>query len=403
MKKTACIFIALAISLSLCACGLAAASSGDDEPIDLPETLESKNLVAAPTPSPDPTQEPTIEPAPEYFVVSMIGDCTFAGSQYIKGTSYSFEGVVGEDYAYPFAETLRFFMDDDLTLANLECTFSDQNLYPHTTFGFLAPTAYVDILSEGSVEFVTTANNHSNDFGSPGYEDTVTTLQNAGIGYAGNNETALYVTESGFIIGIYAAGFSANEFDITAGIHSLRTAGAEFIIAAFHWGFEGSYHETNSQIKLGHAAVDAGADLVYGCHAHVLQRVEEYGGTYILYSLGNWSFGGNTSPRDLDSVIARVTVKRDVCNTVSVEGIELIPCTISGTKGNNYQPVPYQEGSDEYLRTLSKLDGTFTGPDLTVDYSYYHRNNDADGVKEVAEPEGSTVEEEGSENMTEAS
>jgi poly-gamma-glutamate capsule biosynthesis protein CapA/YwtB (metallophosphatase superfamily) len=396
MKKAECIIIILALGFLIGACGTTAAVQGDVKaagatqiPIGTTQTLEPKNL-------PEPTAEADPGPLPEYFVISMIGDCTFAGSQYIKGAAYSFEGVVGDDYAYPFAETLQFFEDDYLTIANLECTFSDQGLYPRSTFGFLAPTSYVNILKEGGVEFVTTANNHSNDFGEAGYEDTVLTLQNAGIGYAGDNEGTFYKTDNDPVIGIYAAGFNANGFDAAAGINSLKEAGADFIIAVFHWGLEGSYHETSSQKQLGHAAIDAGADLVYGCHPHVLQRVEEYEGTYIIYSLGNWSFGGNTSPRDLDSAIARATLMRDVDGQMSVTGLELIPCSISGTTGNNYQPVPYEEGSEGYMRALSKLDGTYTGPDLVVDYSYYHRDKntgspDEETFIEVTDPEATSV------------
>ena len=68
-----------------------------------------------------------------------------------------------------------------------------------------------------------------------------------------------------------------------------------------HWGLEGSYRVTESQKQLGRAAIDAGADIVYGSHPHVLQQIDEYNGGYIVNSLGNWSFGGNTAPRDRDA------------------------------------------------------------------------------------------------------
>ena len=142
-----------------------------------------------------------------------------------------------------------------------------------------------------------------------------------------------------------------------------------------HWGLEGSYRVTESQKQLGRAAIDAGADIVYGSHPHVLQQIDEYNGGYIVNSLGNWSFGGNTAPRDRDTAIVQFTVKRDVDGSVSVEGWEAIPCCLSSTPGvNDYRPEPYAEGSEEYERTMSKLLGSFTGPDLVVDYSDYHKD-----------------------------
>lgn len=141
-----------------------------------------------------------------------------------------------------------------------------------------------------------------------------------------------------------------------------------------HWGIEGSYRVTGGQEQLGRAAIDAGADIVYGSHPHVLQRIDEYNGGYIVNSLGNWSFGGNTAPRDRDTAIVRFSVKRDLDGTVSVEGYEAVPCCLSSTEGiNDYRPTPYEEGSEAYERTMSKLDGSFDGPDLVVDYSEYHK------------------------------
>lgn len=76
-------------------------------------------------------------------------------------------------------------------------------------------------------------------------------------------------------------------------------------------GHRGSYQVTANQEALAHAAIDAGAHIVCGTHPHVLQKMESYNGGYIFYSLGNFSFGGNTAPRDTDTAIAQVTVKKD--------------------------------------------------------------------------------------------
>ena len=114
-----------------------------------------------------------------------------------------------------------------------------------------------------------------------------------------------------------------------------------------------------------------GADGVIGTHPHCPQGWETYKGKPIFYSLGNWSFGGNTSPRDRDTAIAQIKLTLMKDDTYAISGYELIPCCLSSTAGSNdFRPVPYEAESDEFTRTMSKLDGSFNGPDLNVDYSY---------------------------------
>ncbi len=343
------------------------------------EAAPPTSLAQTPTPDPAPvetaepsqTPEPTPEPTAEVFELSFIGDITPDAVPYHRGSAAAYQNVVKEDnLAYVFEHTLQYFEDDDFTMANFECVLSDYTVAASKNFTFRAPPSYAELMTLGSVEFVTLGNNHVEDYGQQGYDDTKATLDNAGIGYAGRDEYTIYETESGLKIGVYAVSFGKTA-QIKAGIKALADEGAEFIIAALHWGDEGSYDVNSLQLEQGHAAIDAGADVVYGSHPHTLQPVEFYNDHYIFYSMGNWSFGGNTDPRDKDTVIAKLEVTRDVDGTVSVTDLTLIPCAASGVKsGNNYQPVPYEEGSEDYERTISKLEGSFTGSNLTIPYEY---------------------------------
>ena len=333
-------------------------------------TPEQVVMESTPMPPPTRTPEPTPEPTPELFELSLIGDNTLAANHYSKGAQGTYEYVVGDNYAYPYEMTRQFFENDDCTIANLECVLSEYNIPDIKAFSFRAPPEYVEILTQGSVEFVSLGNNHVLDYGETGYADTKAALDNAGIGYAGRDEWAIHETESGLKIGIYAVSFG-EIYQIQAGIAALKEAGAEFIIAALHWGTEGAYRSNERQWNQGRAAIDAGADFVMGTHPHTLQEIEEYNGKYIYYSIGNWSFGGNTNPRDKDTVIVKLTVQRDVDGTISLIDRRHIPCSISGAEfGNDYQPVPYEEGSEGWERVMSKLAGTYDGPNLTVGYSY---------------------------------
>jgi hypothetical protein len=357
---------------SLHAAGDRAAQTQTPAPASSPTAAPASPApeTAAPTASAPETAAPAAQA--RTFTLTFIGDITPDTVAAFRGTAAAYQNVVKtDDLGYVFAKTKQYFEDDDFTMANFECVLSDADTAPaDKNFTFRAPTAYAGLLTAGSVEFVTLGNNHVLDYGQDGYADTRSALDAAGVAYAGRDEYTLYTTAGGLKIGVYAVSFGTAD-QIRTGVRALKDAGAEFIIAALHWGDEGSYDINADQTAQGHAAIDAGADVVYGSHPHTLEPIEQYNGHYIFYSMGNWSFGGNTNPRDKDTVIARLTVERDAGGAVSVTGLELIPCASSGVKdGNNYQPVPYEKDSEDYARTLTKLDGTFTGANLSIGYSY---------------------------------
>ena len=342
-----------------------------------PPVEQSAEPAATPTPTPTPTPEPT----PEYFSLSFIGDCTLAPHQ----NTQDYFNKVGDDYAYPFANTVQYFADDEYAFASLECTFSDRSLSPvgYPTFYFRAPTSYVNILLEGGVDFVTTANNHLSDFGDKGVEDTYATLDNAGLPYGKVGQAQVVTTKNGIKIGIYC-GFNINDGyfvpttdECVNAINQMKADGAEYIVMAFHWGKELYYKPTQKMIDLAQACIDAGADLIYGTHPHVLGPIVEYNGGIIMYSVGNWSFGGNTQPTDQDTAIIQVTIKRDVDGSITTEGYDAIPCCVSsnmsgGVGYNDYKPTPYPEDNEGYKRVLSKLDMNSGWENANKDYSAWY-------------------------------
>ena len=360
--------------------------------VDFPVELYGKSSVAAVAKSQPPEQdpEPTPEPTPAFeersFVLSIVGDCTLASPQFIDPTEgRSIEYHIKQDYALPFSNTVGYFLDDDLTLANLECVLCDKKLFSYEQFSFRAPTAYAQIMLEGGVDFVTTANNHIEDFGEQGYESTYETLESYGLPYGKNGETSLFTTESGLTVGIYCctgtyrSGFLVIDPEpAVAAVRQLREDGAEYVICAFHWGKELVYSPRDDQVELAHACIDAGADLIYGSHSHCLQPIEQYHGGVILYSMGNWVFGGSTAPTDKDTAIVQLQVERRADGSIVTTDCSIIPCCVSsrpvkdGYSGDNYNdyiPTPYTEGSEAWQRTMDKLGGEFHADVEGRDYS----------------------------------
>ena len=388
-------YIAIFICCALIACTLAGCGAAPSANLPRPE-FSTPSPEATPANTDEPSTSHDSEPQDEYFTISMCGDCTLSSSQ----RENTFETIVGGDMSYPFSGVKEYFDDDYLTIANLECSLSDETLYGSGTFNFCGDAGNAEMLVDGSVEFVTLGNNHTMDFGTKGLEKTEAALDKYGVAYAAPNGSYIYEADGGIRVGLYAAPWSASQAQVVSGVSALANdPDVDIVICLMHWGIEGSYRQQGNQTSIGKAAIDAGADIVYGSHPHVLQPVEEYNGGWIIYSLGNFVFGGNTAPRDRDTAILQFTVKRDTGGNVSVEGYKAIPCSVSSTANiNDFRPKPYDEGSTEYDRAMSKLSGTFTGPDLTVDYSEYENENKTDGESPAVEPSAPAAEEGGTES-----
>ena len=343
--------------------------------------ISQREALPEETASAEAAPEATPAPEPRSFLISVIGDQTLTSHQFLGDASpYSYASRMNGDYAFPFSNTVSYFENDDFTISNLECTLSDKKLQSAQQFYFRAPKDYANILLEGGVDFVTTANNHMLDFGQEGLDETWATLEEKQISYGKEDQAQVLTTDSGLKIGVYCAynDFTPDKDRAAAAIRQMREDGAEYVICAYHWGQELYYHPNDKQIDIGHAAIDAGADLVYGTHTHCLQPIEEYHGGIILYSMGNWSFGGSTNPTDHDTAIVQLTVRREADGSIHNEGYTIVPCCVSsrpvkegyvGDGYNDYCPTPYTQGSNAYNRVLSKLDGSFKAASEGRDYS----------------------------------
>jgi len=190
---------------------------------------------------------------------------------------------------------------------------------------------------------VSLANNHTNDFFPRGYADTKANLDSFGVAYFGN-ETNTIIEIKGVKVGLFGYLMWASMEDrskITASIRELKNNGAELIIAYFHWGDDRSNVPNASQRRIGRFAIDSGADLVLGAHPHVIQGIEEYKGKNIVYSLGNFAYGGNANPADKDTFIFQQTFTFENGVLQDTNETNIIPAYISSVRHrNNYQPTP---------------------------------------------------------------
>lgn len=230
---------------------------------------------------------------------------------------------------------------------------SSQNTQEET----LTAADYAQILVKGNVETASLANNHSRDYGEQSYTDTISALENAGIGTFGYDRID-YREVNGVKVALIGTYELAKHLDIQDELkQNIKTAkenGAQLVAVYFHWGTEKETVPDETQIQLGHIAVDEGADLVIGSHPHVIQGYEKYNGRYIVYSLGNFCFGGNPNPSDKDCMIFQQTFTVTGNDVATDDNINVIPCSISSvSNSNNYQPTPAT--GDEKTRIEAKI------------------------------------------------
>ena len=295
---------------------------------------------------------------PVSLTVSVVGDCTLGTDEtFDYSTSLnSYFDSYGSSY---FLQNVKsIFSADDLTIANFEGTLTESDAREDKTFAFKAPASFAKILTDGNVEAVTTANNHSHDYGEQGFTDTLNALDAEGITHFGYDETALMDIKGVKVglVGIYELkDHMERAQQVKDNIAKVKAEGAQLVIVIFHWGNEKEEVPDSNQMALGRLAIDEGADLVCGHHPHVLQGIETYKGKNIVYSLGNFCFGGNSAPGDMDSMIFQQTF------TITEDGVQadnvtnIIPCSISSEYGyNNYQPTPAE--GEEAQRIKNKIE-----------------------------------------------
>lgn len=348
-----CLCIALAVRLALGQKSKEPADTKDpkataQEEIDTSQ-VEVTNLVIN-------TKEAKSD-EPIQITVSSMGDCTLGTDEnFNPSTSFNaYYNAQGPDY---FFKNVRSILEeDDLSIINLEGTFTDSDQRQEKTFAFKADPEYVSILTGSSIEAANLANNHSRDYGEESYTDTVETLEQAGIASFGYDQVDILEVNGVKVglTGIYElAEHLDKQEDVRTNIAALKEAGAQVIIVNFHWGIEKEYLPNDTQKTLAHLAIDEGADLVIGHHPHVLQGIERYKGKYIAYSLGNFSFGGNSNPSDKDTMIFQQTFTVQDGKVEVNDDINVIPCSLSSASGyNDYCPTPL-EGSEKE-RVLEKL------------------------------------------------
>lgn len=371
------IFILILAGIRGCSSYMSSRQAAAKKAVSMNASKDNSQKVSSDSPNTD-SSNATVS-SPVSLTLSVVGDCTLGTDEtfdYDTSLNAYYENY-GADY---FLQNVKdIFSTDDLTIANFEGTLTDSDEREDKTFAFKAPASYASILTGGSVEAVNTANNHSHDYGDQSFDDTLAALDDAGIVHFGYDETAVMDVKGIKVglVGIYELyDHLEREQQLKDNIAKVKADGAQLIVVIFHWGNETETVPDSNQTTLGRIAIDEGADLVCGHHPHVLQGIETYKGRNIVYSLGNFCFGGNSSPSDMDTMIYQQTFTIDADGVKKDNVTNIIPCSISSAAYdgyNNYQPTPAE--GDEATRILGKINersswiSTAEGSTFTAKYN----------------------------------
>jgi hypothetical protein len=308
---------------------------------------------------------PKVEDTNTEILLSAVGDCTIGTDSKFAYAS-SLPAMVtkhNNDYSYIFKNVYSIFSEDDVTIANLETTFTDSNDREDKQFNFKAPSEYAKSLTLGSIEGVNLSNNHIYDYKQKGFKDTKIALESENINYFGEGSkwiTKIKEQPFGFL-GYWGWSTDQKFLDkLKSDILDLKKTNSVVVIN-FHWGKERQYYPLAQQKKLAYFAIDNGADIILGHHPHVIQGIEQYKNRIIAYSLGNFAFGGNSNPTDKRTFIFQSNLKFTNNNLTSI-GVRVIPCSVSSVDyKNDYCPTPLQGSAKlnllTYLNKLSENSG----------------------------------------------
>lgn len=284
-----------------------------DTNITLPDTIVVSNFIpdtsmADSLVTMDSVKMDSLLASPDTITIIGVGDI-------MLGTDYpSAKYLPPGNTCYPLLEDVKPYLQDaDITFGNVEGVFAgDKGIPKHCNnpdqcYVFRMPVKYADCLVDAGFDIVSVANNHVNDFGRGGQENTIKVLDSVGLTFAGflSHPYAIYDYQG------YKIGFCA--FSPNTGVVDLKDlAGAvtivdtlekmcDIVMVSVHGGAEGKNYQhvtRKDEVFLGHnrgniyefthKLVDAGADIVFGHGPHVTRAMEIYKDRFIIYSLGNF-------------------------------------------------------------------------------------------------------------------
>ena len=316
----------LAVLMITCATACAGSTAAPEAARTQPSVANSPTTQPTPTLS-SSTTTPTAEAGP--ITIAFAGDVHFEAQlrPRLRNPEAALEPIASQLSAA------------DLTVVNLETSIGTSGTPEPKRFTFQAPPSAFDALAAAGVDVATMANNHGMDYGPDGLADTLAAiaadppLAVIGVGSDANRAFAPAIIDvRGTTVAIIGA-HSADDptADPTAHwaagpgspgvavaqdparlVEAVRAAAdtADLVVVFMHWGVQGEECPSRSQRSTARALANAGADIVVGSHAHIVQGSGLFGDTYVAYGLGNFVWYNPNSESASTTGLLTVTVSR---------------------------------------------------------------------------------------------
>jgi Bacterial capsule synthesis protein PGA_cap len=315
------LLIALGVAVGVIAYLVGSAEEGETAPPTTPEARVTPDAKAAggdvsPSASPEPKCKLLIHGSGD---VSL--DPSYIPAFQTNGYGWAWSGLDG------------LFDRDDLTIINHECPSTDVVAPLDKTFVFRCDPEALDEARRAGVDVASLANNHGFDQGPQGLLDSIRNIERAGIVPVGAGtcqekaDAPAYIEVKGWTVAVVGVGevtdpdsqvAIGDKIGTSVGHDFLRAlaairgaeANADLVIVVIHWGLELDTQPRDYQVNEAHRMIDAGADVIFGSHAHRLQPMDTYEGKPIFYGLGNFVWPRFSSEGSATAV-ARVVVRPD--------------------------------------------------------------------------------------------
>ncbi len=298
------------------------------------------------------------------------------------------------DFSNVFLDIKDYIQIADISIGNLETTFSGQEIgytgYPT----FNTPEELAQNLADIGLDVVSTANNHSLDKRYNGLVSTLDELDKVGLSHTGTyrskeeQDTILIKDVNGIKFAFLSFTYGTNGIPVPSGkeycvnlideklildqLSKAKKLNPDIICVNMHWGDEYKLKQNSTQEKLADLLFNNGVDIILGSHPHVLEPMEKRtitldDGTtkdgFVIYSLGNF-MSGQVIENTRNSIILNLQITKHANNTISIDSYNYIPIYMLD-KGNG-QPERYR------ILDINKCITNYENGDTSISKNLYN-------------------------------
>jgi len=300
------------------------------------------------------------------IILIAVGDMMLGDQHFSSGFGVASQ-IEKKGTSYLFDDVSNILKTGNIVLGNLECTINASEELVGGKKHFTAPRSVLNTIRDAGFTVLSVSNNHAMQNGVDQFKSTVSGLKKVDILPIGIKNEVAYQNIQGVKVAYlsysltydktsalylynqlgpeshmsFERGALSDQIEfIISEIHTVKSH-SDLLIISLHWGLEYVPYPSLWQVETARKFVDAGADVILGCHAHVLQGYEIYNGKTIIYGMGNFVFDQTFNPNTCESAVFNIHIN-DNNPTVTyypilIDKNDYHPILLSDTTANKIQ------------------------------------------------------------------